>query len=182
MQLEIEFKIKDQVYIIINNGTIFSKQKNRLLKLHDNSKGYLHIKLWDGDKTVHKYIHRLVATFFIPNPYNLPEVNHLDGNKANCNDWNLKWCTHAENMAHAHRTGLFIQGEINKQKNQKTWIGQKNSTRIIVGLTKEKNKAGNYKVLVRCNCGNEMLMYHNDFKKDKASNCRRCRPKSSYVK
>lgn len=51
--------------------------------------------------------HRLVAMANIPNPDNRPEVNHKDGNKSNNQPANLEWVTHAENMAHAARTGLM---------------------------------------------------------------------------
>ncbi len=52
-----------------------------------------------------KFIHRLVAIHFIPNPENKPEVNHLDRNRHNNNDWNLEWATPAENCIHAVKTG-----------------------------------------------------------------------------
>lgn len=53
-----------------------------------------------------EYIHRLVATTFIPNPNNKPEVNHIDGNKENNNVTNLEWVTKSENGFHAYRIGL----------------------------------------------------------------------------
>lgn len=46
-------------------------------------------------------IHRIIATAFIPNPDNLPEINHIDGVKDNNNVNNLEWVSHRDNMIHA---------------------------------------------------------------------------------
>ena len=51
-------------------------------------------------------IHRLVAEYFIPNPFNKPEVNHKDGNKLNNDISNLEWAYQWENSEHAVITGL----------------------------------------------------------------------------
>jgi hypothetical protein len=50
-------------------------------------------------------LHRLVALHFIPNPNNLPEVNHIDGNKENNCITNLEWCTNLENIRHSYKIG-----------------------------------------------------------------------------
>lgn len=68
--------------------------------------GYLQVVLCKNGTQKTKRIHRLVAEAFIPNPSNLKEVNHIDGDKENNHVSNLEWCTRKENMNHAFSTGL----------------------------------------------------------------------------
>lgn len=70
--------------------------REHLKKPTVTSDGYLQISLYPGGRI--RFIHRLVAEAFIPNPDNLPQVNHKDGNKHNNNVENLEWCTNLENM------------------------------------------------------------------------------------
>ena len=89
-------------------------------------KGYLWVDL--RCRGTHKwfYIHRLVATHFIPNPNQCPQVNHKDGNKTNNAVSNLEWCTASENNIHAVR--LFgLHGE--NRYNCKLTDGQVRSIR-----------------------------------------------------
>lgn len=69
---------------------------------------YMTVSLWKGNKGTTYYVHRLVAQAFIPNPNNLPEVNHIDGNRQNNSINNLEWVTRNGNIAHAISTGLKV--------------------------------------------------------------------------
>lgn len=74
---------------------------------HTTKKGYLSIKLQNGFSLKSIVVHRLVAIHFIPNPDNLPQVNHKDGNKKNNNVDNLEWCDNSHNIKHAYAHGLL---------------------------------------------------------------------------
>ena len=73
--------------------------------------GYLFVGISGDGKIKYRMIHRLVAESFIPNPHDLPEVNHIDGNKLNNSASNLEWVTRKQNARHAVRHGLMCRGE-----------------------------------------------------------------------
>ena len=80
------------LYQVSNMGRVRSLRKNIILR-QGITRGYKRVILSTNDIPKHYYIHRLVATAFISNPDNLPQVNHKDENKTNnCVD-NLEWCT-----------------------------------------------------------------------------------------
>lgn len=81
------------------NGKGYFIKAGRILKPIQDKKGYLNVWL---RKNIFK-VHRLVAMTFIPNPDNLPQVNHKDGNKTNNKVINLEWVTDGENLLHAYR-------------------------------------------------------------------------------
>lgn len=90
-------------------GRADSSGKFRRAKLltHKNSaERYISISLYVDGVTVNKMIHRMVAEAFIPNPDNLPQVNHKDGDAHNNRADNLEWVTPAENIKHCIDTGL----------------------------------------------------------------------------
>lgn len=82
--------------------------KGKVLKQSVTKTGYHHLYLHNPGKNYR--VNRLVAQTFIPNPTNLPQVNHIDGNKANNRVDNLEWCTQSENQLHAVKTGLQTSG------------------------------------------------------------------------
>lgn len=102
------YPIKDYPdYSISEDGIVISWITNRILKSHLEDSGYFSVPI----KTVKAnfmYIHRLLAMTFIPNPNNLPEVNHKDGNKENNALDNLEWVTGSQNIRHAFTNNLCV--------------------------------------------------------------------------
>lgn len=95
---------------------------NKLLKPNKTKNGYYIIHLCKNGIRKAFYVHKLVAKLFLPNIYNCSVVNHLDGNKLNCNVDNLEWTTYSKNNQHAYDTGLKQKGE--GQYNAKLTIEQ----------------------------------------------------------
>ena len=108
-------------YFVSRSGDVISryKHKERHLKGFTTDKGYMYVKLWINNKTRAAFIHRLVATAYIPNPDNKPEVNHKDGVKSHNYDTNLEWVTSKENKKHAKETGLSNYAKLEKSGDAK---------------------------------------------------------------
>ena len=143
-------RVKERV---INTSTGKRKYKSKLLSIQ-TSKGYKFVILVVKNNRKTAYIHRLVAEAFIPNPENLPCVNHKDEDKLNNSVDNLEWCTVAYNNTYGTRLervsktrskpiiqlsldGEFIR-EWNSTKEAAKFIGccRENINRCLVGVTK----------------------------------------------
>lgn len=77
----------------------------RVLRQETVNVGYKRVQLSSEGKLKHESVHRLVASAFIPNPKNLPCVNHKDSDRQNNVVDNLEWVTHKENTAHGIKAG-----------------------------------------------------------------------------
>ena len=98
-------------YEITAEGKVYNVTKGTLLKGTSITKMNRYVKV-HVDKF--RPLHRLVATAFIPNPDNLPQVNHIDGNRLNNAASNLEWCSASSNVRHAYAAQLKTnKGEIN---------------------------------------------------------------------
>lgn len=91
-------------YTIYEDGQIIGK-RGKPLKLCDNGRGYLIVTILYQGISKTKAVHTLVAELFVSNPNNLPEVDHIDGNKLNNHFKNLRWVTRGKNIEHCFSLG-----------------------------------------------------------------------------
>ncbi|WDS60601.1 homing endonuclease [Bacillus phage BC-7] len=99
-------------YKVSNYGEIINMKTMKILR-KDKRKGYFSVRLSRDNVSKVFSVHRLVANAFKGNPENLPQVNHIDGNKENNHIDNLEWCTREYNLKHQQDNGLVLKGERN---------------------------------------------------------------------
>ena len=128
----IESTVGTVTYQITKEGKIFSHNNKsgrvtELSPVKNSRNGYMQISLRIGKengepKSELHFVHRLVAKAFIPNPGNLPQVNHKDGDKTNNTVENLEWVSRKQNMRHSyevlgHKSCKHLSGaDIRKMK------------------------------------------------------------------
>ena len=125
-----------------------------------NNKGYYTIKLHKNSFIKLCMVHRLVAETFIPNPNNLPEVNHKDENKRNNSVDNLEWCTTQYNIAYSKP---YLKGA-EQCKIKVVVIDTLNNSRIVYNSIKEL--IDTYKISPNTfyNCSRLNRLYKNRYK------------------
>ena len=116
-------------YIIYENGDIFSKDrtithntgskhfyKSQKISPQKHKSGYWCVNVQVNKQRKHFYVHRLIAIYFIPNPNNLPFINHKDCNRVNNNIDNLEWCSNMHNTQSINTSRNF--GSVSKSNNK----------------------------------------------------------------
>lgn len=99
------------LYEVSNWGRVrsFKWNSNGRILSPCNRRGYYYVELCKDRKEKRYHVHRLVATAFIPNPNNLPEVNHKDEDKGNNHVTNLEWCDRSYNIVYGTRTQRMVE-------------------------------------------------------------------------
>lgn len=99
------------LYEINESGEIRNVKSKKPVRGYIEKNGYVRVKFENKclGCVIRTTVHRLVAEAFIPNPNNLPEVNHIDRNRSNNHVSNLEWVTHSENMKHSYSLGVNIE-------------------------------------------------------------------------
>lgn len=118
---EIWKPIKDfDKYFISNYGRVKSTKfgKERILKLTKDKDGYLIVNLYKNNKSKTFKVHRLVAETFLPNPYNLLQVNHKDENPQNNIVTNLEWCDAKYNNNYGTRNKRIGKSNTNGKRSK----------------------------------------------------------------
>jgi len=140
--------IYDSNYLIYNSGLVWSKKSNRFLKLRKNFQGY-HIVDMNGKKSV--LVHRLVAEHYIPNPHNLPFVDHMNRIRSDNDINNLRWASRLDNANNKSKMKNNTSGHTNIYfvKSDKLWEYKKTYYgNLLHKLNKSKIDALCYKYIM----------------------------------
>lgn len=101
------FKLHPETYFAVScHGEVIGRT-GRVIKHRSNGRYKMVAIQIKRGRASNKYIHRLVAETWIPNPESLPEVNHKDGNRLNNLVSNLEWVSRKTNAQHAIQSGLI---------------------------------------------------------------------------
>ena len=144
-------------YLITEEGDVYSRKYGKLKKRKPgrNSRGYKTIVLWNNGKIKNYRVNRLVAETYIPNPDNLPEVNHKDEDKTNNNLSNLEWCSRQYNAQHSLARSYIVEnvrtGERQTIFNLRAFCRQLGLNRSCLKhtLTGESKQHKGYKLIER---------------------------------
>ena len=129
---------KGNVYSITRKDSIGRKLGGRMLKPCYDRDGYLRVYLCKNGKRKTRFIHRLVAGAFLPNPNGYSEINHRDENKVNNYANNLEWCTREHNVNH----GTMIERAAQARSKKVRAVNIKTGEVLTFNSAKEAGRKG----------------------------------------
>ena len=135
-------------YLIYPDGRVWSKNSNKFMK-YSKTGGYLFISLRNGGKRITKYIHRLIAEHYIPNPENKKEVDHMNRDTLDNRIENLRWVSPQENCENRGLRNDNTSGHTNIYwvKSRKIWSFRVRGRHNKVGYFHSKTDAICYKFI-----------------------------------
>ena len=124
-------------YSVDERGNIYSHLTDKYLKPNMDYRGYCSVELFGDRSRKRVLVHRLVASAFIPNPRELPFVNHKDENPSNNDVSNLEWCTAKYNQNYGtvkeRRKQTMINGYWSTEKRHLDALKSGQRTKEILG-------------------------------------------------
>lgn len=113
------------LYGITEDGQVLNYKTQKFMKQRQDKDGYYRLSLTKEGKQYTRFIHRLLAETFIPNPKNLPLLNHKDENKQNNSLDNLEWCSEWYNLTYSRNRKLALEKGADFMGFEKTKTNQK---------------------------------------------------------
>lgn len=120
-------------------GETMPRKVPRPIARPKNQDGYLSCKLKDRERSKSYLVHRLVAIHFIDNPKNLPEVDHVDNDRANCHHSNLRWISRKNNILRSFTEGNRIRQAYPQKLSEQDAVDICTSTESKWALAKKYN-------------------------------------------
>ena len=143
-----DIKNYEGLYAVTSCGKVWSYKNEKFLEPKVQRDGYLFVSLWKDGKVKNYRIHRLVAEAYIPNPDNLPQVDHIDNDKTHNYLNNLQWITNRDNCRKSKNKPILqydLDGNFIREWNSATDVGREVQSHICQCLKGKYKTAYGYK-------------------------------------
>ena len=142
-----DIKGYEGLYGITSCGKVWSYKKKKFLSPGENGDGYLFVILCKNNEMKKYYIHRIVAEAYLPNPENLPQVDHIDNDRTHNYLNNLQWITHRDNVRKGRNKPILqydLDGNFIREWPSATDVGREAQKNIVNCLKGRRKSAYNY--------------------------------------
>ena len=143
-----DIKGYEGLYAITSCGKVWSYKKKMFLTPYTAGNGYFKVRLFKDNGEKQYYVHRLVAEAYLPNPENLPQVDHIDNDKTHNYLNNLQWITHRDNNRKGRNKPILqytLNGEFVREWPCANDIGREARVNIYYCLKGKTKSAYGYK-------------------------------------